>query len=590
MKKHYFFILLFLPVLLVAQVIPITSSELLDLSVYGEATTNPGEGEYQIFLSADNILDKPIIVVDGFDPGDTRDIPGFYSLLDFTGTSGPQNLADLVRAEGFDVVLLNFPSYFRLNDVNDTILNIDDATDTNMDTVIDEADYPGSTFVDGGADYIDRNAMILVELLDIINTAKAPNSPEQNVIIGPSMGGIIARYALNYMEDASIDPDTRLYMSFDSPHLGANVPIGLQHQLNFLAKNPLSPVADLEPLIEGFLKSPAARQLLIDHFEPHLTGADEYTFDASNTLPQMHPFRTIFQTRINGFNATGFPEDVRNVAIINGSGIGSAYLAKDGITPVTNGFSIVNTTLVVSGFDVDLMLNMTPSAGSVQQVSRFFAALLPPFVPSLESIASSGTTNFDGVDAAPGGLFDLSVLTGDIAAGGGIAADFLAALQIDKFSFIPSVSGLALEITEEATDDDVNWHHSINIAGRNTTDLTPFVNTYLPDDNEPHVLLTQGNVNFALAEILNPPLSVSTTNLFDFKLEKNPINSELVLLVNTNTNATVSIIDLTGKTVFNSNLNLNSRTSIPVNLSAGFYILNVTAENNATFVTKFFAN
>ena len=125
MKKHYFFILFFLPVLLIGQITPITSTELLDLSAYGEATTYPGEGEYEIFLGADNILDKPIIVVDGFVTNDSRDINGIYSLLDYSGTSGTQNLADLLRAEGFDVVILNFPVYTRTADA----ATIDGGTD-----------------------------------------------------------------------------------------------------------------------------------------------------------------------------------------------------------------------------------------------------------------------------------------------------------------------------------------------------------------------------------------------------------------------------------------------------------------------------
>ena len=568
MKKHYFFILLFFPLLLLAQT-EITSSQPLDLSVYGEATTYPGEGEYQIFLGADNNLDRPIIIVDGFDPGDTRDINSLYSSLDFAGTSGSQNLADLVRAEGFDVVILNFPTYVR--------------------------DADGIT-IDGGADFMERNAMILVELLDVINIAKAPNSPEQNVIIGPSMGGIIARYALNYMEGNSIDPDTRLYISFDSPHHGANVPIGLQHQLNYLAFNDTNAVAEVQPLIDGLLKSSAARQLLIDHFEPHLLGGSIVDFDPTKTLPEPHPFRTAFETSINSFTSTGFPENVRNVAIINGSGIGSPYLAKDGITPVTNGFTVLDVTLPVDvptpfgnlTIDIELDINFTPAAGTPIQVSRFFAPI--PFFPDVVSSANSETTNFDGVDAAPGGLFDLSALTGDIGAGGGIAADFLAGLQIDKFSFIPSVSALALEITDEATDDDINWHHNINIMSRNTTNNTPFDNTFLPDDNEPHVQLTQANVDFALMEILPPPLSIGTIDLYEFQLEKNPIDNELVLLSKTNTIANINIVDVTGKTMFNSIVNLNDRTSIPVNLTSGFYILRVTTENNTSFVTKFLAN
>ena len=564
MKKKYFFVLFLFPAFLVAQV-AFTSTVTTDLSAYGEATNYPGEGEYQIFLSADNVLDKPIIVVDGFDPGDTRDIAGLYNSLDFTGTSGTQNLADLVRAEGFDVVFLNFPTYTRAAD---------------------------GSIVDGGADFMERNAMLLVDLITIINTEKAANSPEQNVIIGPSMGGIISRYALNYMENQTLNADTRLYISFDSPHHGANVPIGLQHQLNFLANNPLSPVAELDVVIDGLLKSPAARQLLIDHFESHLSGADAYTFNSSLTLPEPHPFRTTFETNINSLTASGFPENVRNVAIINGSGIGSTYLAKDGITPVTNGFVIADTTLPIdSGFigtiNVEIEINMTPSAGTAQQVSRFFAPLLPPIVPNLESIADSGTTNFDGVDAAPGGLFDLSGITGDLGAGGGITGDFLAALQIDKFSFIPSVSALALEITSEASGDNIDWFHDINISGRGTTDLTPFDNTFLPDDNEPHVQLTASNVAFALSEILTPPLSTIAFTSSEFRLEKNPIESDLVLLNNSVLNeAYISIIDMTGKILFNANQELTERSVLPVNLNSGLYLLNITTRNGQSHSFK----
>ena len=95
MKKYYFLSLILFPFIVFAQT-AITSSIIPDLSAYGEATNYAGEGEYEIFLSADNILDKPIIVVDGFDPGDTRNIAALYSSLSYTGTSGTQNLADLL--------------------------------------------------------------------------------------------------------------------------------------------------------------------------------------------------------------------------------------------------------------------------------------------------------------------------------------------------------------------------------------------------------------------------------------------------------------------------------------------------------------
>lgn len=562
MKKLYIFIFLIVPSLFLAQT-SFSSSITPDLSAYGEAANYPGEGEYQMFLSSDNVLDKPIIVVDGFDPGDSRDIAGLYSLLDFTGSSGSQNLADLVRAEGFDVIILNFPVYVRAAD--------------------------GAT-VDGGTDFIERNAMLLVELLDIINTAKADNNPEQNVIIGPSMGGLISRYALNYMEANMLDADTRLYMSFDSPHHGANVPIGLQHQLNFLAYNGTQPIAEVQPLIDSFLKSPAARQLLVDHFEAHLQSGSPVNFDPTLTLPEAHPFRTQFENNINSFNLSGFPENTRNVAIINGSGIGSSYFAMGSSGPtVTNSYSVINTSFNVPAGSftatVDVEINFTPAANITSIVSDIGISIFGFEVEGSEASSQSFSYS-DGVDSAPGGLFDLAALTGDIASGGGTAADFVNALQIDKFSFIPSVSALALEIT----DDEIDWHHDINLAGRGTTNITPFDNTFLPDDNEPHVQLTEANVNFALIEILTPPLGISDNEAIAFQLESNPVKNELVLLTNTESNASIQIVDVSGKMVFKTQTVLTNRTTIPVNLASGFYILNVTSENNGNFTTKFIAN
>ena len=74
--------------------------------------------------------------------------------------------------------------------------------------------------------------MLLVELIKSINDQKVGDY--ENVVIGPSMGGLISRYALNYMESIGVDHETRLYVSFDTPHAGANVPIGFQHMFNHL--------------------------------------------------------------------------------------------------------------------------------------------------------------------------------------------------------------------------------------------------------------------------------------------------------------------------------------------------------------------
>lgn len=546
------------------EILSITATNIVDLSEYGETTNEAGQGEYEIFMdTVDGILDKPIIVVDGFDPGDTRDIPGIYNLLNYVDPiNGPQNLADFVRGEGFDVIILNAPQY-----------------------------VSNGTPIDGGGDYIERNAMVLVELIETINNQKVGS--EELVIIGPSMGGLISRYALNFMENNNLDHQTRLWLSFDSPHLGANVPLGFQHQFNFLAfglnlggifgnQN----VVELQPLVEDLLKSNAARQLLVDHFESHLASGSNVNFDPALLNPDPHPFRDIFVNNINGLTASGYPENTRNVTIINGSGIGNPYFALGNSGPtVTNGYTVINNSFNVAFLtNLNVLVRFTPAAGITQQIS---AASIVSFGSTLvSSAASSQSFSFtDGVDAAPGGLFDLSSLTE--GAGGGIADDFLAAIQIDKFNFIPSVSALAMTVT----NNEIDWFHNIDLgtpSGRAVLDETPFVNWFLPDDNEPHVQLTEANVAFAIEEIIPSTLSEEDLAIELFKLTTNPISNHLVFNSNsTHNNNNLRITDMTGKVVMQlNNVTIENNTKFPINLTSGIYVLRVNNNQGLVYTQK----
>ena len=545
-----------------------TSSITPDLSVYGETISYPGTGEYELFLSADNVLDKPIFLVDGFDPDDGRSITGIYDLLNFNDGSGTSNLGDLVREEGFDVVILNFPVYIRTQD---------------------------NAIVDGGADFIERNAMLLVDLINLINTDKIGN--EQNVVIGPSMGGLISRYALNYMEDQNMNHDTRLWISFDAPHHGANVPIGFQHQFNFLAfglddfwilgdQN----VEELQPIIDGMLKSPAARQMLTDQFESHITDSDAVTFNSALALPQPYYYKDIFDARLNNLTATGFPELVRNVSIINGSGINNRY--QNNGNPSSSlypGSQILDANInVMTGADLKVKTYFTPYAGTQIEMSKVhldFAWWFPLANDRINNASAASHSYSDGIDAASGGLFDILGLTTDLDTGG-LVGDFLGALTTDYFNFIPSVSAMAFD----ASSNQINWFDSL--AGVTTND-TPFVNWYMPDDNEPHVTLTNANVAFALTEIIQETLSNSdfeSENLV--KVEKNPIENQLVLLcANPISNVVITIVDITGKTVFSENYNsLSNRTVVPLNLASGVYVLDVATKDDLKYRTKIVAN
>lgn len=591
MKKHYFLLLLVLPLLVQAQTVEFESALTADLSGYTGVPEFAGLGEYEIFLDTDNgVLDKPIILIDGFDPGDTRTISGLYGLLDFNGSQGDQNLGDLVRAEGFDVVVLNFPSYFRLSD--NTLLNIDDATDTNADTIIDEADYPGSTLVNGGADFIERNSMLLVDLINTLNADKVGD--EDLVIIGPSMGGLISRFALNYMENNSQDHETRLWISFDAPHLGANVPLGFQHQFNFLGfglGEDLNIVA-LQGVVDGLLKSPAAKQLLVDHFESHLLSGSDVEFDPTKLLPEAHPYRDVFLNNIGGY-----PQNTRNVSMINGSGIGSPYQSIAN-TPVTPGFAALNLQNLalpdvppLTDVSATININLTPATvDGPQLISKVFVEgfFLFGYITLVDVEVEAQAPSFsDGVDAASGGLFNLGGFTEGLG-GNPLIDSFLTSLLLDKFSFIPSVSGMALEIT----NNEIDWYHDINLGtpdnSGDTTNTTPFVNWYMPDDNENHVQLTEQNVAFALSEIMPETLSnVEFENFAILKIEKNPIDNELTILSNKIVNnATISLIDITGKIVYQSIQTLDRRLTLPLYLDSGMYILNIETQDNLKYRTK----
>lgn len=55
-------------------------------------------------------------------------------------------------------------------------------------------------FPEGGT-YIEQNAMVCIETINMLNERlQQSGSNEQIVVVGPSMGGQITRYALAYME------------------------------------------------------------------------------------------------------------------------------------------------------------------------------------------------------------------------------------------------------------------------------------------------------------------------------------------------------------------------------------------------------
>ncbi len=525
MKKIYLLVIVIITFKTYSQT---TITATIGYQGYDESQEYYGEGEYQIFLdNVNGVLDKPIFLIDGFDPGDTRDIPAIYSLLNFDGG----NLADILRDEGFDLVTLNAPQY-----------------------------TTGGKDIDGGSDYIQRNAMVLIELIDLINSQKVGN--EELVIIGPSMGGLIARYGLTYMEQNSMNHETRLYISFDSPHLGANIPVSLQYLLNYFAYGQDS--AEAQVIVESLLNSPAAKEMMIDHYSAHLLAGSDFEQDPNILLPTgAVGFRNEFQTELDNL---GFPQNIRNVNIVNGSG--------SGITTGTPGMLVVDTNLDLgSGVSADIVLHFAPPANQVNTVTDFTAYFVG--IPIDGYSADAQSFNYtSGLDSTPGGMGSFSA--GLEGINDPIIIAFLEDLQQDDYSFIPTYSSLAID-----TENDWYAIPSLNDS--------PFVNTYIPTQNEYHVTLTPQNVDFALEEIRNI-LSISDNDFLNkYRLEQNPVSEQIRLKLNSAFNyneVKIAIYNTSGQLVISEKLqNPTDEISINQNLNSGIYILNIV-DSETSFNVK----
>ena len=448
---------------------PVVSAITANIAYQGFGESQPyfGQGEYEIFLdNVDGVLDRPVIVLDGFDPGDGRGIGALYASLSYGG----QNLADELRDLGFDIVVLNAPNY------------ITDGYE-----------------IGGGGDFIQRNAMVLIALIQELNSQK--QGDEELVVLGPSMGGLIARYALAYMEQEGLPHETRLYLSFDSPHRGANIPIALQYLINYFAVVGGDPMA--QATVDFVLNSTAAKQMLVDHLSGHLLAGSDLEQDPNLLLPAGAPnFRDEFQQELD---ALGFPQNVRNVTMING--------AVDGTNIGSPGMEVVNTSIEVDALtDIDIALYFTPEAGqniTVTDVATFFIGIpISTFSADAQSPGSS-----DGVDSAPGGTGNISAA---LAGGGGspVLQEFIDALNQDEYSFIPTMSALAID-----TD---NWHGPADLTA------SPFDNIEASTINSGHVSLTQSMANFAIIEIFGSLSSDDFTAVPGPKL-RNPAKESIEL-------------------------------------------------------------
>lgn len=442
---------------------------------------------------------KPIIILDGFDPTDSRKVEEIYRRR-LTYNNGSALLGHELRETGsnneYDVIILNFPIYSTSQAV------VESCSKPYLCTYVD---VPKE--IDGGSDYIERNAFVLVELLQRVNAQLQANNPGEKVIlIGPSMGGLISRYALTYMEEHGMNHNCKLWISFDSPHRGANIPIGAQLQLESLSKNS-------EEAKNGYaqLDSPAARQMLIHHASAHIPDQQEDPMGAPR-------YRAGFLQTIDTQNDNGgFPKNpcLRKVALVNGSKSGQvqgyttcsealrfrARLSNVGtglctfVSALGGPFGVIPLFSCVVGRDriLNSQSYTSPSVGSrckvLQQEWTGFG------IGTKEKYVNGPQLSRASLDLQPGGYYDVLGEIASSARGGtwyGLGK-IDAVSSFERPSFIPTVSAYALK--------NVNRNWADPLTNVNVQTETPFDAIYAPDQNQRHTELTPEAVTFIREQI-----------------------------------------------------------------------------------------
>jgi hypothetical protein len=275
------------------------------------------------------------------------------------------------------------------------------------------------------------------------------------------MGGLVGRYALLWLEDQAIDPAVRTYLTFDTPHGGANIPLGIQIWLEFF-EGESAEAADLLALLDR----PAARQMLLYHHGQAAPGHD--------------PLRDVFLAELSALG--GQPAGPRRVAVANGSGVGTGlgFAAGDQIIDYE-----------YSSFLVDVIGNVwaVPDGGTGQIFEGLLDPILFPAVSRNESV--TGTQPWDN---APGGTRDSMAQMDSVAAPYG---DIVALHP--SHCFIPTVSALGLPAADPFLDVSALADPA---AG------TGFDAVYFPAGNQPHVDVTAENKAWILGELTEEATAV----------------------------------------------------------------------------------
>ncbi|MFB6780567.1 esterase/lipase family protein [Streptomyces sp. NPDC056352] len=319
----------------------------------GFAWVFPGEGNRSGLV-------RPVIMADGFNLGRSK-LDALYHGLE----NGYPFISEL-RRRGRDVILLGF------NERSASILDNAQAAEA------------------------------------AIMRARSEQLSDARLVVGGfSMGGIVTRYALAKLEMQRMDHRTALYFSYDSPHRGASIPVGVQAFSHFI------------PFPNDFAKqmnSPAARQMLWRHY------------DKDTGKIGIAPERSEFLAALDRVGR--WPQIPMTIGVANGRADGV------GLPDVKPGEVALRIDRIYPG----------TTFYTQAQGDDVTAAYLNRRLPKAEKTIT--TSGFPEVDGVPGGTLHTYKILAETMEKLGGKAD----LRHEDVCFVPSVSAVAIRDIEKQDD------------------------------------------------------------------------------------------------------------------------------------------
>jgi hypothetical protein len=347
-------------------------------------------------------VEHPVIVAEGFPGGYAYDY--LYDMMDQAGT------LESLRSSGYDVVLLGFGN---------------------------------------GTDLIERNAQVAIACLH--RAMQATGKPL--VVGGVSMGGLITRYALAWLESRGLPHQTRLFFTVDTPHRGAYTSLADQWFAHTFAS--------AQPMAAAFaalLDSPANQQFVMSWLD--------------GDTPMESPLRSML---LADFEAVGgYPKRPRRIAISCGRG--------DGQRSVQPGAQMLTWD---GGPFAGAQLWALPQGATPAVIAKGYNFLADPARESVLTTAAG-----ESWEGAPGGQDDYTMDAAFIAQamGCGTVANpvtlacgvpTVSALDLDGSPFVPVPPPSA----KKSPFDDYTW----------------------AEQNEPHLTITPAASAWLLQRIGAPP-------------------------------------------------------------------------------------